>query len=67
MSWAGNGTGRQCAALSERKVSWHVCVSDSSVGQSASLVLCNCMVAGSILGGMPALFLAAAVCWTSPC
>ena len=51
MSWAGSDTGRHRAAISERKVSWHVCVSGSSVGQSAGLVVCNCMVPGSIPGG----------------
>ena len=38
--------------LSERKVSWHVCVSGSGVGQSAGLVVCDCMVPGSALGGI---------------
>ena len=47
MSLAGSDTGRHRAAISERKVSWHVCVSGSDVGQSASLV-----VPGSIPGGM---------------
>ena len=64
MSWAGSDTGRHRAAISERKVSWHVCVSGSGVGQSARLVVCNCMVPGSIPGGMLAFF--RAVCWTSP-
>ena len=50
MSWAGSDTGRHRAAISERKVSWHVCVSGSSVGQSAGLAVCNCMVPGSIPG-----------------
>ena len=62
MSWAGSDTGRHRAAISERKVSWHVCVSGSSVGESAGLVVCNCMVPGSALGGKLAFF---AVCWTS--
>ena len=62
MSWAGSDTGRHRAAISERKVSWHVCVSGSGVGQSAGLVVCNCMVPGSAVGGILALF---AVCWTS--
>ena len=62
MSWAGSDTGRHRAAISERKVSWHVCVSGSSVGQSAGLVVYNCMVLGSALGGILAIF---AVCWTS--
>ena len=56
MSWAGSDTGRQRAAISERKVSWHVCVSSSSVGQSAGLVVFNCMVPGSALGGILAFF-----------
>ena len=43
--------------LSLRKGSPHVCVSGSSVGQSASLVVCNCMVPGSALGGMLAFLL----------
>ena len=64
MSWAGSDTGRNCAAISERKVSWHVCISGSSVGQSVSLVLCNCVIPSSIPGGMLAFL--AAVCWTSP-
>ena len=51
MSWAGSDTGRHRASISERKVSWHVCVSSSSVGQSAGLVVCNCMVPGSALVG----------------
>ena len=50
-SWAGSDTGRHRAAISERKVSWHVCVSGSSVGQSAGLVVCYCMVPDSALGG----------------
>ena len=58
-SWAGSDTGRHRAAILERKVSWHVCVSGSSVGQSAGLVLCNCMVPGSALGGMLAFLLCA--------
>ena len=37
-------------------MSWHVCVSGSSVGQSAGLV-CNCMVPGSALGGILAFLL----------
>ena len=57
MSWAGSDTGRHRAAISERKVSWHVCVSGPSVGQSAGLVVCNCMVPGSALGGMLAFLL----------
>ena len=52
-------TGRHRAVISERKVSWHVCVSGSSVGQSASLVVCNCMVPGSALGGILAFLLCA--------
>ena len=39
MSWAGSDTGRHRAAILERNVSWHVCVSGSSVGQSAGLVV----------------------------
>ena len=62
MSWAGSDTGRPRAAISERKVSWHVCFSGSSVGQSAGLLVCNCMVPGPALGGILASF---AVCWTS--
>ena len=58
MSWAGSDTGRNRAAISERKVSWHVCVSCSSVGQSASLVVCN-WVPGSALGGILAFLLCA--------
>ena len=63
MSWAGSdtSTGRHRAAISERKVSWHICVSSSGVGQSAGLV-CNCMVPRPALGGILASF---AVCWTS--
>ena len=57
MSWAGSDTGRHRASISERKVSWHVCVSGSSVGQSAGLVACNCMVPGSALIGILAYFL----------
>ena len=57
MSWAGSDTGRHRAPISERKVSWHVCVSGSSVGQSAGLVVCNCMVPGSALGGILAFLL----------
>ena len=58
MSWAGSDTGRHREiAISERKVSWHVCVSGSSVGQSAGLVVCNCVVSGSALGGMLAFLL----------
>ena len=57
MSWAGSDTGRHHAAISERKVSWHVCVSGSGIGQSASLVVCNCMVPGSALGGILAFLL----------
>ena len=52
MSLAGSDSGRHRAAIAERKVSWHVCVSGSSVGQSASLVVCNCMVPGSAFGGI---------------
>ena len=59
MSWAGSDTGHHRAAISERKVSWHVCVSGSSVGQSAGLVVCNCMVPGSALGGILAFLLCA--------
>ena len=33
------------------------CVSGSTVGQSGSLVLCNCMFPGSTPGGMLAFFL----------
>ena len=62
MSWAGSDTGRHRVAISKRKVSWHFCVSGSSVGQSAGLVVCNCMVPGPALGGILASF---AVCWTS--
>ena len=40
-------------------MSWHVCVSGSSVGQSAGLVVCNCMVPGSALGGKLAFLLCA--------
>ena len=40
-------------------MSWHVCVSGSSVGQSASVVVCNCMVPGSALGGILAFLLCA--------
>ena len=57
MSSAGSDTGRHRGAISEREVSWHVCVSGSSVGQSAGLVVCNCMVPGSALGGMLAFLL----------
>ena len=57
MSWAGSDTGRHRAAISERKVSWHVCVSGSSVRQSAGLVVCNCMVPGLALGGILAFSL----------
>ena len=56
MSWVGSDTSHR-AAISERKVSWHICVSGSSVGQSAGLVVCNCMVSGSALGGMLAFLL----------
>ena len=59
MSWAGSDTGRHRAAIAERKVSWHVCFSGSSVGQSAGLVVCNCMVPGSALGGILAFLLCA--------
>ena len=38
-------------------MSWHVCVSGSSVGRSAGLVVCNCMVLGSALGGILAFLL----------
>ena len=38
-------------------MSWPVCVSGSSVGQSASLVVCNCMVPGSALGEILAFLL----------
>ena len=51
MSWAGSDTGRHRAAISERKVSLHVCISGSVVGQSAGLVVCNWMVPGSSPGG----------------
>ena len=47
ISWAGSDTGRHRAAISERKVSWHVCFSGSSGGQSAGIVVCNCMGPGS--------------------
>ena len=57
MSWEGSDTGRHGDAISERKVSWHVCVSGSSVGQSAGFVVCNCMVPGSALGGILAFLL----------
>ena len=57
MSWAGSDTGRHRAAIPERMVSWHVCVSVSSVGQAAGLELCNCMVLGSALGGILAFLL----------
>ena len=63
MSWAGSDTGRHRAAISERKVNWHVWVSGSSVGQSARLVVCNYLVPGSALGGILAFLLL--VCWTS--
>ena len=59
MSWAGSDTGRHRAAISERKVSWYICVSSSGVGQSAGLVVCNCMVPGSALGGILTFFLCA--------
>ena len=59
MSWAGSDTGRHRAAISERKESWHVCVSGSSVGQSIGLVVCNCMVLDSALGGILAFLLCA--------
>ena len=59
MSWAGSDTGRHRAAISERKVSWHVCVSGSNVGQSVGLVVCNCMVPGSALGEILAFVLCA--------
>ena len=59
MSWAGSDTGRHRAAIPERKVSWHVCVSGSSDGQSAGLVFCNCMVLGSALDGILAFLLCA--------
>ena len=57
MSCAGSDTGRHRAAISERKVSWHVCVLGSSVGQSASRVVCNYMVPGSALGEILAFLL----------
>ena len=57
MSWAGSDTGRHRAAISERKVSWHVYVPGYSIGQSAGLVVCNCMVPGSALGGILAFLL----------
>ena len=56
MSWAGSDTGRNRAAISKRKVSWHVCAFGSSVGQSAGFVVCNCMVPGPALGGILASF-----------
>ena len=59
MSWAGSDTGRRRAAMAERKVSWHVCVADSGGCQSAGLVVCNCMVPGSALGGILAFLLCA--------
>ena len=40
-------------------MSWHVCVSGSGVGLSASLVVCTCMVPGSALGGILAFLLCA--------
>ena len=40
MSWAWSDTGRQRAAISERKVSQHVCVSSFGVGQSVSPRVC---------------------------
>ena len=57
MSWAGSDTGRHRAAISERKVSLHVCVSGSRVGQSAGLVVCKCVVLSSVLGGILAFLL----------
>ena len=59
MSWTGSDTGRHRAAISERKVSWHVFVSGSSVGQSAGLVVCNFMVPGPALGRILAFLLCA--------
>ena len=59
MSWAGSDTGCHRAAISKRKVSWHVCVSGSGIGQSAGLVVCNCMVSSSALGGILAFLLCA--------
>ena len=38
-------------------MSWHVCVSGSGVGQSAGLVVCDCMVPGSALSGILAFLL----------
>ena len=40
-------------------MSWHVCVSGSSVGPSAGLVECSCMVPSSALGGILAFLLCA--------
>ena len=57
MSSAGSDTSRHRAAISERKVSWHICIFGSSVGQSAGLVVCECMVPGSALGGILAFLL----------
>ena len=50
MFWAGSDTGCHRAAISERK--W-----GSSVGQSAGLVMCNCIVPGSALSGILAFLL----------
>ena len=57
MSWAGSDTGRHRAAIAEKKVSWHVCVSVPSIGQSPGVGVCNCMVLGSALGGILAFLL----------
>ena len=59
MSWAGSDTGRHRAAISERKGSWHVRVSGSGAGQSAGLVVCNCLVPGSAPGGILAFLMCA--------
>ena len=40
-------------------MNWHVCVSGSNVGQSADLVVCNCMVPGLALFGILAFLLCA--------
>ena len=63
MSWAGSDAGRHRAAISERKVSWHVCVSGSSVGQSASLVVFK--LHGPGFGSRWDAGFLVAVCWTS--
>ena len=63
MSWAESDTGHHRAAILERKVSWHVCVSGSGVGQSAGLVVCN--LHGPGFGSRWDTGFLAAVCWTS--